>query len=47
MSIRGALRNLSYWSQYALLTVFGPAQQTPETDPIEILKRKYGRPPSK
>jgi hypothetical protein len=43
MNFRGGFRNISYWTQYVLLTFFGPAQQSEETDPIAILKRKYGK----
>lgn len=43
MSFRGGLRNMSYWIQYALLTVFGPAQLSDEADPRQRLKRKYGK----
>jgi hypothetical protein len=43
MSFRGGLRNISYWTQLTLLTFFGPAQQSAETDPIALLKRKYGK----
>ena len=43
MSIRGGLRNISYWTQLTLLTFFGPAQQSEDSDPIAILKRKYGK----
>ena len=43
MNIRNVMRNISYWIQFILLSVFGPAQQSKETDPIEILKRKYGK----
>jgi hypothetical protein len=38
-----AERSLEYWGQWLLLTLFGPAQQDREHDPIEILRRKYGR----
>lgn len=43
--MREHLRLIPYWVQYGLLTVLGPAQQDREHDPIEILRRKYGRPP--
>lgn len=43
MNFRNGLRNISYWTQFLLLSVFGPAQQSKESDPIEILKRKYGK----
>ena len=35
--------SLAYRIQWLGLTLFGPAQQDSEHDPIEILKRKYGR----
>ncbi len=43
MGFRGGFRNISYWTQYVLLTFFGPAQQSEESDPIAVLKRKYGK----
>jgi hypothetical protein len=43
MGLGGGMRNISYWTQYVLLTFFGPAQQSDEKDPIAILKRKYGK----
>lgn len=45
MSFRGGLRTMSFWIQYALLSVFGPAQLSDEADPRQQLKRKYGRSP--
>jgi hypothetical protein len=36
---------LAYWSRWLLLQLFGPATQDRESDPIEQLKRRYGRPP--
>ena len=41
--IHRAVRSVAYWVQWLGLTLFGPAQQDSEHDPIEILKRKYGR----
>ena len=37
------IRSLTYWVRLALLTVYGPATQDEATDPIEQLKRDYGR----
>lgn len=35
---------LAYWVQWALLEIYGPASQDEAHDPIEELKRKYGKP---
>jgi hypothetical protein len=47
MTIRSLFRHeaesASYWGQWFLLQMFGPATQDSETDPIQILKRKYHR----
>jgi hypothetical protein len=43
---RRVLDWFAYWSQWLLLSLFGPAQQDSASDPIEQLKRKYGRPSS-
>ena len=40
-----AQRSVEYWAKWTLLSLFGPAQQDREQDPIEILRREYGRPP--
>jgi hypothetical protein len=40
-----AQRSVEYWAKWTLLSLFGPAQQDREQDPIEILRRQYGRPP--
>lgn len=37
----------AYWSQRLLLDVYGPATQGRDRNPVERLKRDYGRPPSK
>ena len=42
-----AWETLAYWTQYALLSVYGAGQQSRQDDPIERLRRKYGRPPRK
>lgn len=34
----------AYWIQWAMLEVWGPATQDRATDPILMLKRRYGRP---
>lgn len=44
---RGFLDSIEYRWLLLLLSLYGPARQTREADPIEQLKRKYGRPPSK
>ena len=44
--IHRELRSASYWTQLALLELFGPATQDRQSDPVEQLKRRYGRPPS-
>lgn len=44
---RGFLDTIAYGTKYALLSVFGAGEQPRESDPIERLKRKYGRPPRK
>lgn len=44
--LRSVADSLEYWTKWALLTMYGPATQDRETDPIEQLKREYGRPPS-
>jgi hypothetical protein len=47
MTLRSALQRdahaAAYWSQWALLQMFGPATQDEQSDPIRQLKRKYGR----
>jgi hypothetical protein len=40
---RGPLDALGFWSRWLLLEMFGPATQDRESDPIEQLKRRYGR----
>lgn len=42
--IHSAARSVAYWTNLALLEVFGPAEQSGDADPIRNLKRKYGRP---
>ena len=42
--IHRELRSAAYWSQWTLLELFGPATQDRSIDPIEQLKRRYGRP---
>ena len=42
--LRGAWDTLAYWVQFAGLWVYGAADQPRASDPIERLKRKYGRP---
>jgi hypothetical protein len=37
---------IAYWSQWIALSLFGPATQDRESDPVEQLKRKYGHRPS-
>lgn len=37
---------VAYWTQWLALTLFGPAQLDAAHDPVEVLKRRYGRPPS-
>jgi len=37
------VNSIRYWTQWFLLQMFGPATQDDENDPIEQLKRKYGR----
>ena len=44
--LRRELRSASYWTQWTLLELFGPATQDRLDDPVEQLKRRYGRPPS-
>ena len=44
---RGFLDTIAYGVKYALLSVFGAGEQPRESDPIERLRRKYGRPPRK
>lgn len=45
--LRGVWDSLAYWVQVAGLSVYGPASQPRASDPIERLKRKYGRPARK
>lgn len=33
----------AYWTQFIALTLWGPATQDRQTDPVEELKRKYGK----
>lgn len=42
--LRGVADSLAYWFQLATLSIYGPAAQPRNADPIERLKRKYGRP---
>lgn len=42
--VRGLWGSLAYWFQLAALSIWGPAPQRKGADPIERLKRKYGRP---
>lgn len=44
--VRSWVDSVEYWTKYALLSVYGPAAQDRRSDPIERLKRQYGRPPS-
>lgn len=39
----GVWNTIAYYVQYAMLFVWGSASQTRATDPIERLKRRYGR----
>lgn len=41
--IRGLWDSLAYGVQLAALSVYGPAPQSASADPVERLKRKYGR----
>jgi len=43
---RSMIDSVEYWVKWTLISVYGPATQDRETDPIEQLKREYGRPPS-
>jgi len=42
--LAGGWDSLAYWVQFAALSIYGPAAQSESADPIERLKRKYGRP---
>ena len=44
--IQGVIDSATYWAKWTLLNLYGPAIQRPEGDPIEKLKREYGRPPA-
>ena len=44
--VRAMADSVEYWSKWTLLSLYGPATQDRESDPIEQLKREYGRPPS-
>lgn len=39
----GPWASVAYWAQWVGLQVYGPASQTSAQDPIEELKRRYGR----
>jgi hypothetical protein len=43
----GVWDSIAYWVQYALLSTYGTADQSEEADPVQRLKRKYGRPESR
>lgn len=43
----GLVDSIAYYWQWTLLSVFGAAQLSREVDPIEQLKRRYGREPRK
>ncbi|MDO8308677.1 MAG: hypothetical protein Q7V58_10030 [Actinomycetota bacterium] len=45
--LRGLWSSLAYWVQLAGLSLYGPASQPRASDPIERLKKKYGRPARK
>ena len=41
----GAVRDFfAYWTQFIALTLWGPATQDRDTDPVEELKRRYHHP---
>ena len=44
--VRAVVDSVQYWIKWTLLSLYGPATQDRESDPIEQLKREYGRPPS-
>jgi hypothetical protein len=39
----GLLDSIAYGFQLAVLSIYGPADQSGSADPVERLKRKYGR----
>jgi hypothetical protein len=41
--LAGLWGSIAYWVQYVGLSIYGPAAQSEAADPIERLKRKYGR----
>lgn len=43
--LAGVWDSIAYRVQLALLSIYGPGEQTRAADPIERLKRKYGRAP--
>jgi hypothetical protein len=45
--LAGAWDSIAYHAQLVLLSIYGAGQTTREADPIERLKRKYGRAPRK
>ncbi|MDO8731409.1 MAG: hypothetical protein Q7L55_02395 [Actinomycetota bacterium] len=40
---KGLRDSVAYYPQWAMLSVFGTAELSREVDPIEQLKRRYGR----
>lgn len=45
--VRDVVGWISYGARYLALTLWGPASQDRSVDPLEELKRRYGRPPSR
>ncbi len=43
--IAGLWNAIAFWAQYAVLFVWGAGSQSRAADPIERLKRRYGRAP--
>lgn len=42
--IHSAMRSVAYWSTWFLLEAYGPAEQSDDGDPIQQLRRRYGKP---
>jgi hypothetical protein len=42
--VQGVWDSVAYWTQFVLLSAYGPASQSEFSDPVQRLRRKYGRP---
>jgi len=45
--IAGLWDSIAYGAQFVLLSIYATGDQPEQSDPVEKLRRKYGRPPRK